>query len=205
MVDNHLAIMQTLHYQLILASNSPRRKQLLQELDLPFTVRTMQGIDEHYPDTLAVEEIPLFLSKLKAEAYFPTLADDELLITADTIVACEGYVLGKPANEAEAHRMLTMLSGHSHDVITAVALTTREQQRAFTVTTKVTFAQLTKEEIDYYIEHYKPFDKAGAYGIQEWIGHAGITHIEGSYFNVVGLPVARLYEELKHFGAITIS
>ncbi len=197
--------MQTLHYRLILASNSPRRKQLLQELDLPFTVRTLQGIDEQYPATLAVEKIPLFLSKLKAEAYLPTLADDELLITADTIVACEGNVLGKPVDAADAHRMLTLLSGRSHDVVTAVALTTTEQQRAFTVTTKVTFAQLCREEIDYYIDHYKPFDKAGAYGIQEWIGHAGITHIEGSYFNVVGLPVARLYEELKLFGAITIS
>ena len=197
--------MQTLHYRLILASNSPRRKQLLQELDLPFTVRTLQGIDEQYPATLAVDEIPLFLSKLKAHAYLPTLADDELLITADTIVACEGNVLGKPVDAADAHRMLTLLSGRSHDVVTAVALTTTEQQRAFTVTTKVTFARLCREEIDYYIDHYKPFDKAGAYGIQEWIGHAGITHIEGSYFNVVGLPVARLYEELKLFGAITIS
>lgn len=197
--------MQTLHYRLILASNSPRRKQLLQELDLPFTVRTLQGIDEQYPATLAVDEIPLFLSKLKAHAYLPTLADDELLITADTIVACEGNVLGKPVDAADAHRMLTLLSGRSHDVVTAVALTTTKQQRAFTVTTKVTFAQLCREEIDYYIDHYKPFDKAGAYGIQEWIGHAGITHIEGSYFNVVGLPVARLYEELKLFGAITIS
>ena len=196
--------MHTLHYHLILASNSPRRRQLLEALDLPFTIRTIENIDETYPTDIAVKDIPLFLSEKKAQAYLPSLADDELLITADTIVVCSGNVLGKPADAEEAHRMLDMLSGRSHDVITAVALTTRKRQTAFTVSTKVTFAQLNKEEIDYYIHHYKPFDKAGAYGIQEWIGHAAVIGIEGSYFNVVGLPVARLYEELKKFGAISI-
>ena len=204
LVTNITAIMNTLHYRIILASNSPRRKQLLQALDIPFEVRTMKDIDEHYPEDISTEDIPLFLSKKKAEAYRPTLSQNELLITADTIVVCNGKVLGKPCNAEEAHSMLSLLSGRQHHVITGVALTTTEQQTAFTADTVVTFAQLTTAEIDYYITHYKPFDKAGAYGIQEWIGHTAITQVNGSYFNVVGLPVARLFEELKHFGAISV-
>lgn len=195
------------NYHVILASNSPRRKELLGGLGIDFEVRTMKGIDERWPKELRGEDIPKFISHKKAEAYLPTLAADELLITADTIVMAPlqlppkggEAVLGKPADAADAKRMLHMLSGRTHEVITGVTIATREKQKTFAVTSLVTFAELTDEEIDYYVEQYRPFDKAGAYGIQEWIGYIGVTRLEGSYFNVMGLPVQRLYTELRRF------
>ena len=187
-------------YKIVLASNSPRRKELLSGLGLDYEVRTLQGLDESYPEGLSMEEIPMYISRKKAAAY--TLKPDELLITADTIVYLEGEVLGKPADEAEAKEMLHKLSGKTHQVVTGVTLTTKEFQHAFASVSQVTFAQLTEAEIDHYVTQYRPLDKAGAYGIQEWIGYIGVTRIEGSYFNVMGLPVQRLYSEMKKLGLI---
>lgn len=182
--------------KLILASNSPRRKELLSMLGIPFEVRTLQGIDESFLQSLQGEDIPLHIAGKKAAAYKAGMADDEVIITADTIVYLEGETLGKPADAAEAHNMLSKLSGKTHEVITGVSIVTKTSARQFAVTTRVTFAELTSDMIDYYITHYRPFDKAGAYGIQEWIGAVGITGIQGSYYNVVGLPVQRLATEL---------
>ena len=184
-------------YRIVLASNSPRRKELLAGLGLEFTVRTKSGIDESYPSTLVGDEIPQHISKKKSDAYLPELADDELMITADTIVYCDGQVLGKPKDVADAKRMLRMLSGKTHDVITGVSITTKSLQHIFAVPSKVRFESLSDDEIDYYVTNYSPFDKAGAYGIQEWIGYIAVEGLEGSYFNVMGLPVQRLYSELK--------
>ena len=186
---------------LILASNSPRRKELLGGLGIDFEVRTLQDIDESYPDTLKGEEIPMYISGKKAEAYKRTMADDEMIITADTIVYDNGKVLGKPKDRGEAIQMLRELSGHAHEVITGVSIVTKEKTTQFASTSKVTFAALTDEEIAYYVDTYKPYDKAGAYGIQEWIGYVAVTRIEGSYFNVMGLPIQRLYTELKQFSS----
>ena len=186
-------------YKVILASNSPRRKELLGGLGIDFEVRTLSDIDESYPDTLQGEDIPMFISAKKAEAYKQGMADDEMIITADTIVYDNGHVLGKPKNRGEAIQMLRELSGHAHEVITGVSIVTQEKAVQFASTSKVTFATLSNEEITYYVDHYKPFDKAGAYGIQEWIGYVAVTRIEGSYFNVMGLPIQRLYTELKQF------
>lgn len=184
-------------YRVVLASNSPRRKELLGGLGIDFTVRTLQGIDESFPSGLQGEEIPMYISGQKAKAYKDSMASDELIITADTIVYVDGEVLGKPHDVEDARRMFRLMSGRKHEVITGVSIVTQKKIVQFATTTLVTFAQLTDEEIDYYISNYRPFDKAGAYGIQEWIGYVGITGIEGSYFNVVGLPVQRLYTELK--------
>ena len=189
-------------YKIVLASNSPRRKELLAGLGLQFEVCTLKGIDESYPDNLKGEEIPKHISMKKAQAYLPTMEEDELLITADTIVYTKdaegnGTVLGKPQDAEEAHAMLRTLSGKIHEVITGVNILTKKKHCIFAVTSEVSFAELTDEEIDYYIENYRPFDKAGAYGIQEWIGFIGVNGLRGSYFNVMGLPVQRLYEELK--------
>jgi len=186
-------------YKVILASNSPRRKELLGGLGIDFEVRTLSDIDESYPDTLQGEDIPMFISAKKAEAYKQGMADDEMIITADTIVYDNGHVLGKPKDRGEAIQMLRELSGHAHEVITGVSIVTQEKAVQFASTSKVTFAALTDEEIAYYVDHYKPYDKAGAYGIQEWIGYVAVTRIEGSYFNVMGLPIQRLYTELKQF------
>ncbi|MCQ2247340.1 MAG: Maf-like protein [Bacteroidaceae bacterium] len=184
-------------YNVILASNSPRRRELLGGLGIEYQVKTIPGIDESYPDSLKGEEIPIHISQKKAEAYLQQMQDKDLIITADTIVYQDGMVLGKPADEAEAIKMLQLLSGHTHQVITGVSVVTKQKVKSFAVTTQVTFASLTDEEIHYYVQHYRPFDKAGSYGIQEWIGFIGVTGIEGSYFNVMGLPVQRLYTELK--------
>ena len=186
-----------LDYHIILASNSPRRRELLSGLGLDYEVRTLPGIDESYPDTLQGEEIPVYISFQKASAYLDALKDNELLITADTIVWLDGRVLGKPADEEEARRMLRDLSGKTHQVITGVTLATTTFQKSFASVSQVTFATLTEEEISYYVNHYHPMDKAGSYGVQEWIGFIGVERIEGSYFNVMGLPVQRLYKELK--------
>ena len=187
------------NYHYILASNSPRRKELLAGLDLDFEVRIIVGIDESYPDDLPTKQIAEYISKKKADAYRQTIAADELVITADTVVILGDEVMGKPHDEADACRMLHELSGKTHQVITGVTLTTRERQQSFSVETDVTFKQLTDDEIQYYVRTYRPMDKAGAYGIQEWIGYIGVTALHGSYFNVVGLPVQRIYEALKAF------
>ena len=185
--------------RLILASNSPRRKELLAGIDVPFEVRIIDGIDESYPADMPTKDIAGYISQKKAQAYRTTLSDDELVITADTIVILGQEVMGKPKDEDEAKRMLHELSGQTHQVITGVTLTTTQRQMSFSVETDVTFKQLTDEEIDYYVTTYHPLDKAGAYGIQEWIGYIGVTGMRGSYFNVMGLPVQRIYEALKAF------
>lgn len=187
-------------YRIILASNSPRRKELLAGIGIDFEVRVLQGIDESYPADLPIQDTAEYISRKKAAAYCEQLADDELVITADTIVVLDDEVMGKPADEQEASSMLHKLSGRTHQVITGVTLTTKERQQSFSVLTDVTFKQLSDEEIDYYITHYHPIDKAGAYGIQEWIGYIGVTGLSGSYFNVMGLPVQRIYEALKTYG-----
>lgn len=184
-------------YKYILASNSPRRRELLAGLGLDFEVRVLPGIDESYPSELQGGDIPLYISKEKANAYVGQLREDELLITADTIVWLDGEVLEKPKDEADASRMLHELSGRTHQVFTGVSLTTTTKQVSFSCRSDVTFCTLTDDEIDYYISHYRPLDKAGAYGVQEWIGYVGVECIEGSFFNVVGLPVQRLYQALK--------
>lgn len=198
-------------YHIILASNSPRRKELLAGLDLPFEVKVIKGIDESYPASLDAYDTAQYISAKKAAAYKDLLTEDALVLTADTVVIAptadeqndhegKGIILGKPKDAMEAHDMLRMLSGKTHHVVTGVCLTTLKQQRQFSVVTEVTFKELSDAEIDYYIEHYQPFDKAGAYGIQEWIGYVGCTGMKGSYFNVMGLPVQRIYEEIKRIG-----
>lgn len=184
-------------YKVILASNSPRRKELLSGLGIDYEVKILPGIDETYPDTLSGEEIPMYIAREKAEAYRSGMAGDELIITADTIVYIDGEVLGKPKDEADACRMLYRLSGRTHQVITGVCITAVGFQKCFAAVTEVTFDKLTDEEIGYYVEKYRPMDKAGSYGVQEWIGFIGVTGLNGSYFNVMGLPVQRLYRELK--------
>ena len=183
-------------YKLILASNSPRRKELLAGLGVPFEVRVLQDIDEDYPESLPVNEVARYIAKEKADAYRRVIAQDELIITADTVVIVGDEILGKPVDEADAVRMLRLLSGRTHQVTTGVCLLTAEKESCFDVTTDVTFKTLTDEEIHYYVNHYRPFDKAGAYGIQEWIGYIGVTGLHGSYYNVMGLPVQRIYQEL---------
>lgn len=192
-------------YSVVLASNSPRRKELLSGLGVNFSVKTLPDVDESFPDTLKGEEIPLFIARKKADAYkmlFSSVTSNEveeplLVITADTIVWLEDEVLGKPANATEARAMLSKLSGKKHQVITGVCLTTASWQKSFAAVSEVQFSSLTEEEVDYYIQNYCPYDKAGAYGVQEWIGFIGVESIQGSYFNVMGLPIQRLYRELK--------
>ena len=185
--------------KLILSSNSPRRKELLAGLDIPFEVRVVKGIDESFPDDLPTDEIAEFVSKKKAAAY--AVAEDEIVITADTIVVLDGEVLGKPRDLDDAAAMLRRLSGRTHRVITGVTLKNEVKQTSFSVVSEVTFKSLSDDEISYYVHRYQPLDKAGAYGIQEWIGYVGVTSLSGSYFNVVGFPVQRIYEVLrKEFG-----
>ncbi len=186
-------------YKLILASNSPRRKELLAGLGLSFTVKTLPDIEETFPPGMEAEEIPLHIAGEKARAYLPYIQPDELILTADTIVWLDGEVLGKPVDKAQARAMLKKLSRRQHQVITGVCLTTSGSQKAFTVTTEVEFSELTDREIAWYVDHYLPLDKAGAYGIQEWIGYVGVKRITGSFYNVMGLPVQRLYTELQNF------
>lgn len=184
-------------YKVILASASPRRRELLAGLDIEFEVRTLPDVDESFPATLQGGDIPLYISKKKADAYLSLMSEEELVITADTIVWLDGKALGKPVDVADAHRMLRDMSGKTHSVFTGVTITTKQVQRSFVACSQVTFAELTDEEIGYYIEKYRPMDKAGSYGVQEWVGYIGISGIDGSYFNVMGLPVQRLYNELK--------
>ncbi len=186
-------------YNIVLASNSPRRKELLQRLGLTFKVRTLLGVDESYPESLRGEDIAMYISRKKAEAYRHSMVADELLVTADTTVYSDGKVLGKPADAGEAKAMLRELSGKTHQVITGVSVVTAARFENFAATSHVRFATLTDEEIDFYVDNYLPFDKAGAYGIQEWIGLVAVEEIQGSFFNVMGLPVQRLYQVLKDF------
>lgn len=186
-------------YDIILASQSPRRKELLAGLNVDFRSIVIPDIDESFPDTLQGEEIPKYIASRKAQAYESLLKEDTLVITADTIVLLNNRVYGKPEDAADAKRMLLDLSGKTHLVITGVCLRTFTQTVTFAVTTEVRFAPLDEAEIDFYISRYQPFDKAGAYGVQEWIGYVAVEHIEGSYFNIMGLPVQRLYQELKKF------
>lgn len=183
--------------KIILGSASPRRRELLSGLDIDYSVRLVADIEENYPDELECERIPVYIAEQKSSAYH--LSEDELLITADTIVCLDGKVYGKPHDDAEAYRMLSALSGRTHQVITGVCIRTNEKKVSFATTTDVTFATLSDIEIDYYIQKYHPTDKAGSYGIQEWIGYIGVERIDGSYFNVMGLPVQRLYSLLKNF------
>ncbi len=183
--------------KLLLASNSPRRRELLAGLDIPMEVVKLRDIDETHPAHLQGADIPLHIAKLKMSAYDMELQPGEVLVTSDTIVWCNGEEMGKPHDAAEAHRMLRALSGRTHQVYTAVCLRSAIDHIEFVCGTDVTFAHLTDEQIDYYIEHYRPFDKAGAYGIQEWIGYVGVERLEGSYFNVMGLPVQKLYAQLQ--------
>lgn len=183
--------------KLILASNSPRRHELLKGLDLDFEVRVKRGVGESYPANIPVEMVAEFISKEKAAAY--DIADDEILLTADTVVILDDEIMGKPKDAEAARAMLRRLSGHTHHVVTGVTIKASETSETFSDVTAVTFRQLTDEEIGYYVDRYKPFDKAGAYGVQEWIGYIGVTRIDGSFYNVMGLPVERVYEELKKF------
>ena len=185
--------------KIILASNSPRRRALLKGLDIDFEVRVVADIDESYPPHLTPEEIPCHLAQKKADVYRQSMNDDELIITADTIVVLDGEILEKPSDRGEAIRMLQQLSGRKHQVITAVTLTAMEWQKTLSERSIVDFASLTTDEIAYYVDNYRPYDKAGAYGIQEWIGYIGVCSIEGSFYNVMGLPIQRLYRELKPF------
>lgn len=189
-------------YKIILASNSPRRKELLAGLGLPFEVRVLNGIDESFPSSLPVSDVALYIAGKKADAYRINMSSDELIITADTIVIVGDEILGKPHDEADAVRMLREISGRTHQVTTGVCLVAEGWERRFSVTTDVTFKTLSDEEIHYYIDHYHPYDKAGAYGIQEWIGYIGVTGLNGSYYNVMGLPVQRIYEALHEINVL---
>ncbi|MEE1899535.1 Maf-like protein [Flavobacterium rakeshii] len=186
------------HYNIILASGSPRRQKFLKELDIDFEIR-LKDVEEIYPDHLKAEEITDFLAELKAAALTDTLSDNDILITSDTIVWHKDKALGKPTDKEDAFEMLKSLSGNTHDVITSVCIKNSSKSVTFNEITKVTFNTLTDEEINYYLENYRPYDKAGAYGIQEWIGLVAIAKIEGSYVNVVGLPVDKVYQHLVSF------
>jgi septum formation protein len=186
-------------YHVVLASNSPRRRELLAGLGIDYEVMVLPDVEESYPSNLPVAEIPVYIAKEKAAAYRQVMSDRDLIITADTVVVVGSQVLGKPATLDEARRMLHILSGRTHQVMTGVCLTTSLRQKAFVVSTDVTFKTLSDEEIDYYVDRYRPLDKAGAYGVQEWIGYIGVTGLHGSYFNVMGLPVQRIYQELQVF------
>ena len=185
------------NYKVVLASNSPRRKELLAGLGIDYEVKTLPDIDESFPGGLSEVETATYIARAKADVYRNIMQSDELIITADTIVWLDGEVMGKPVDEEDARRMLRALSGKTHQVITGVCLMTIDSQKSFATVTDVTFCHLSEEEIDYYVERYRPMDKAGSYGIQEWIGFVGVESISGSYFNVMGLPIQRLYTELK--------
>lgn len=183
-------------YRVILASNSPRRKELLAGLGVEYEVRTLPDVDESYPDTLKGADIPLYIAKEKADAYLSMMKPEELMITADTIVWLDGKVLGKPGDREDALQMLRDMSGRTHEVFTGVCITTTEWQHSFTARTEVRFSELSEEEMAYYVDKYHPMDKAGAYGVQEWIGFIGVENISCSYYNIMGLPVQKLYREL---------
>ncbi|MCM1150854.1 MAG: Maf family nucleotide pyrophosphatase [Alistipes sp.] len=186
-------------YRLLLASQSPRRRELLTGCGLPYEPAPKYDCEEIYPDKLAAEEVPAYLSQLKSNAYPEELAPNDILLTADTVVVLDGRVLGKPRDRDDACTMLRRLSGHRHTVVSGVTLRTASRRRTFTVCSDVWFRPLSDEEIAYYVDACEPYDKAGSYGIQEWIGYAAIERIDGSFYNVMGLPVQRVYTELEKF------
>ena len=185
--------------QIILASGSPRRRELLSAMDIPFTVDTGNKFDESWSSDTPHEKVPELMSEGKSFGFHRKLADNEILVTSDTMVLCGTEILGKPKDRDDAIRMLKLLSGRGHQVITAVTLRDREKKKTFSVTSNVFFKELSDSEITYYLDTYKPYDKAGAYGIQELIGYIGISRLEGSFYNVMGFPASRFYEELKAF------
>ena len=186
-------------YRLLLASQSPRRRELIAGSGIPFTLTEKYACEEHYPASLAAEEVPAYLSRLKSEAYPTPLAANDILLTADTVVILEGEVLGKPKDRADALRMVARLAGNRHTVVTGVTLRTSNRIETFSAESDVWFRPLSEEEIAYYVDTYRPYDKAGSYGIQEWIGYVGIERIDGSFYIVMGLPIQRLYVELEKF------
>lgn len=192
-----MSLEQLAHFNIILASNSPRRQELLRGLDIRFEVKTTAGIDESYPNDLKGEQIPVFIAEKKADAFERLLDKNDILITADTIVLIDGTVYGKPTSKDNARMMLQNLSEKRHQVITGVCLSTQYRRVTFAVTTEVKFGYLSDEDIDYYLDLYRPYDKAGSYGVQEWIGYVAVESINGSFYNVMGLPVHRLYQELN--------
>lgn len=185
-------------YRIILGSASPRRQELLKGINVSFEVITKE-VDESFPNSMTGVDIPMYIAEKKANAFKDTMSDDMMLITADTIVLLEGQVMGKPSNYEDGRNMLKQLSGKTHQVITGVCITTNIRRRTFHTISEVRFAHLNDEEIDYYLHQYAPYDKAGAYGVQEWIGFIAVEQIIGSYFNVMGLPIQRLYNELKRW------
>lgn len=187
------------NYNIILASNSPRRKELLSGIGIPYDIRILDDLDESYPENMVLENVAEYVAQKKAIAYLDILGANELLITADTIVLKDDKIYGKPIDKQDAQRMLKELSGGTHMVITGVCLYAIDKQVSFSSVTKVTFGDILQEEIEYYVDKYKPYDKAGSYGVQEWIGYIGVKNIEGSYYNVMGLPIYQVYEELKKF------
>lgn len=186
-------------YHIYLASKSPRRRELLTQLRIKFNTINIGGIDESYPDDIPAAEVPQYIANRKADAYMSLIKDNEMVITADTLVMIDNRILGKPKDEAEAVEMLMALSGKVHKVVSGVCIVTADRRTSFTTETDVKFAEISKEEAQYYVENYMPLDKAGAYGIQEWIGCIAVESIHGSFYNVMGLPVHRLYNELKLF------
>lgn len=186
-------------YNIILASKSPRRQELLKGIGLDFTVLT-KDVDESFPEKMSVYDVAPYLSVKKARAFGENeLPDNYMVITADTLVIADDKILGKPKNDDDARQMLRFLSGKKHFVVTGVTVHTKEKTKTFSVTSKVSFDFLDEEEIEFYVDNFKPLDKAGAYGVQEWIGYVGVNYVEGSYFNVMGLPTQKLYRVLKSF------
>lgn len=187
-------------YHIILASQSPRRHELMRGLDIPFEVVTKPVSEDFDPTTMA-DEVPVYLAQKKIEAWADELrnTDGLLILTADTVVILDGHIIGKPENKEEAANMLQRLSGKTHKVVTGVCISSMEKSIAFSDTTLVTFKSLSQDEINYYLDKYEPYDKAGSYGVQEWIGYIGVTHMDGSYFNVMGLPVHKVYNALREF------
>lgn len=186
-------------YHVLLASKSPRRRELLTQLRVPFNVVTIGGIDESYPEDLPRDEVPAYIAGRKADAYLSMLRSNELIITADTVVILNDKIYGKPKNADDAVKMLLELSGHSHKVVSGVCIVTADRRESFTTVTEVKFADISEEEARYYVENFLPLDKAGAYGIQEWIGCIAVESIHGSFYNVMGLPVYQLYKRLQLF------
>ena len=191
--------MDTKGKKIILASGSPRRKELMSALDIEFTVDTGNTFEEKFNDDTPHRDVPELMSRGKSHGFHRNLEKDEILVTSDTMVLCDEKIMGKPKDKSDAVRMLKILSGREHQVITAVTIRSTEREKTFSVTSNVFFKDLSDCEIDYYIDTYKPYDKAGAYGIQEWIGYVGISRLEGSFFNVMGFPTQRFYEELQKF------
>lgn len=186
-------------YHILLGSKSPRRRELLAELRIPFNCVGIGGIDESYPEDLNIMEVPQYLSNKKAQTYLNKIHENEMVITADTVVIKDGKIYGKPQSAEEAKKMIRELAGNVHKVVSGVCIATIDKRTSFTTETDVKFADLSDDEIEYYVDNFMPLDKAGAYGIQEWIGCIAVEWIKGSFYNVMGLPIHRLYQELKYF------